>query len=143
MFFQLMQQDPRLTEVFAVVTGIDLDGMAEKSQKSKEESEEEERERAERLKKEREEEELRKKAEAEAAMPAEEREKLQRKKDAEAKKNEGNAAYKNKNFSEALRFYEEAIQIDPTELTFYTNKAAVYFEMKDYAKCIEECDKAI
>jgi stress-induced-phosphoprotein 1 len=23
------------------------------------------------------------------------------------------------------------------------NKAAVYFQMKDYQKCIEECDKAI
>jgi tetratricopeptide (TPR) repeat protein len=28
-------------------------------------------------------------------------------------------------------------------LTYYTNKAAAYFEMKQYDKCIEECDKAI
>lgn len=28
-------------------------------------------------------------------------------------------------------------------MTFYTNKAAVYFEMKDYENCIAECDKAI
>lgn len=28
-------------------------------------------------------------------------------------------------------------------MTYYTNKAAVYFEMKEYDKCIEECDRAI
>lgn len=39
--------------------------------------------------------------------------------------------------------YQEAIDLNSTELTFYTNKAAVYFEMKDFEKCIEECDKAI
>ena len=35
------------------------------------------------------------------------------------------------------------MSLDPNEVTYINNKAAVYFEMKDYAKCIEECDKAI
>ncbi len=39
--------------------------------------------------------------------------------------------------------YQEAIELEPTELTYYTNKAAVYFEMKQFDNCIEECDKAI
>jgi len=65
------------------------------------------------------------------------------KKQAEQKKNEGNAAYKNKEFTRAISLYNEAIEADPNELTYYTNKAAVYFEMKQFDKCIEECDKAI
>ncbi len=28
-------------------------------------------------------------------------------------------------------------------MTYHNNKAAVYFEMKDYEKCIAECDVAI
>jgi hypothetical protein len=28
-------------------------------------------------------------------------------------------------------------------MVFYSNKAAVYFEMKDYDKCIGACDDAI
>lgn len=60
--------------------------------------------------------------------------------EAENMKAKGNAAYKEKNFESALSFYEQAIQLDPRELTYYTNKAAVYFEMKEYVKCIECCD---
>lgn len=32
--------------------------------------------------------------------------------------------------------------MDP-DLTYFSNKAAVYFEMKDYDKCIEACDEGI
>ncbi len=28
-------------------------------------------------------------------------------------------------------------------MTYYTNKAAVYFEMQDYDSCVAECDRAI
>ena len=28
-------------------------------------------------------------------------------------------------------------------MTYYTNKAAVFFELKEYEQCIAECDKAI
>lgn len=43
-------------------------------------------------------------------------------------KNDGNVAYKNKDFAKAVQLYDEAINLDPTELTYYTNKAAAYFE---------------
>jgi len=33
--------------------------------------------------------------------------------------------------------------LDPTNVTFYNNKAAVHFEQKEYEKCREICRKAI
>lgn len=55
----------------------------------------------------------------------------------------GNAAYKKKNFEAALAEYDRAIELLPTDITFYSNKGAVYFEQKDYDKCIEICEKGI
>lgn len=65
------------------------------------------------------------------------------KKLAKKEKDAGNAAYKKKDFDTALVHYSKAIEHDPTDLTFYSNIAAVQFEQKDYRKCIEECEKAI
>ena len=65
------------------------------------------------------------------------------KKQALAEKNLGNEAYKKKNFEVALEHYNKAVQLDPTEITFMLNIAAVYFEQKEYQKCIEQCEKAI
>lgn len=76
-------------------------------------------------------------------MSPEERAKIQCKKDAEAKKLEGNAAYKARNFEQAIGLYSEAIALNGDELTFYTNLAAVYFEMKEFDKCIEQCEIAV
>lgn len=58
-------------------------------------------------------------------------------------KEKGNAAYKAKQFDEALQHYEEAINLDPTEMTYLNNKAAVYFEQKKYDECISTCEKAV
>lgn len=55
----------------------------------------------------------------------------------------GNEYYKKKDFENALVHYNKAIESDPTDITFYTNMAAVYFEQKEYEKCIKECEKAI
>jgi stress-induced-phosphoprotein 1 len=55
----------------------------------------------------------------------------------------GNAAYKKRDFEEALKCYSRAAELDPTDMTFLTNRAAVYFEQKEYKKCIEECEKAV
>ncbi|XP_075974823.1 stress-induced phosphoprotein 1 [Anticarsia gemmatalis] len=58
-------------------------------------------------------------------------------------KDAGNDCYKKKDFDNALKHYQKAIDSDPTDITFYTNMAAVYFEQKEYEKCIKECEKAI
>ena len=37
----------------------------------------------------------------------------------------------------------QAIELDPTEITFYSNLAAVHFEKKEYEECVKVCEKAI
>ena len=70
-------------------------------------------------------------------MPSEEKAALQRQRDAEAKKLEGNAFYKKKDFPNAIKFYSEAIELNPKEFTYYSNLAAVYFEMGEYDQVID------
>lgn len=55
----------------------------------------------------------------------------------------GNQAYKKKNFEEALKCYHRAVELDSGDITYLNNIAAVYFEQKEYKKCIEQCEKAI
>jgi len=65
------------------------------------------------------------------------------KEDAMNEKQLGNKAYQKKDFTTAISHYEKAIQLDATELTFHSNMAAVYFEMKDFEKCVACCEKAV
>ncbi|XP_072743230.1 stress-induced-phosphoprotein 1 [Anoplolepis gracilipes] len=55
----------------------------------------------------------------------------------------GNEAYKKKSFEEALQHYNKAVELDATEIIYLLNIAAVYFEQKEYEKCIAQCEKAI
>lgn len=55
----------------------------------------------------------------------------------------GNDAYKKKNFEAAIQHYNKAIELDPTDITFYNNLAAVFFERKEYEQCIKQCEKGI
>ncbi|XP_011300821.1 stress-induced-phosphoprotein 1 [Fopius arisanus] len=65
------------------------------------------------------------------------------KREALVEKQKGNESYKKKDFDNALVHYNKAIELDPTEITYLLNIAAVYFEQKEYLKCIEQCEKAI
>lgn len=65
------------------------------------------------------------------------------KKLAKKEKEAGNAAYKKKDFENALEHYNKALEHDPTDITFYNNIAAVYFEQKEFRKSISECEKGI
>lgn len=60
-----------------------------------------------------------------------------------AAKVQGNALYKSKKFEQALAAYDEAIVLDPTNMTFVNNKAAVYFTSKKYDECIKACMEAV
>lgn len=58
-------------------------------------------------------------------------------------KNEGNEYYKNKNFLKALECYNKAIELAPTEILYYENKAAVYLEQKNYDAANETIETSL
>ena len=62
---------------------------------------------------------------------------------AKAAKERGNALYKQKQFVEALAAYDEASSLDPKCITYLSNKAAVYIEMGDLDRAIEQCQEGI
>lgn len=47
----------------------------------------------------------------------------------------------NQNFTEALEAYGEAIELDNTNMSFLSNRAAVFFEQKEYEACIAEVSR--
>ncbi|XP_077235476.1 stress-inducible protein [Tasmannia lanceolata] len=76
-------------------------------------------------------------------IPDEEKEMRQRKAEAQKEKEAGNAAYKKKEFETAIQHYSKAIELDDADISFLTNRAAVYMEMGKYEDCIKDCDKAV
>jgi len=55
----------------------------------------------------------------------------------------GNEAYRKRDFAAAHQHYDRAIELDPTNITLLTNKAAVFFEESKYDQCVEICEKAV
>merc|ERR1712232_1359437 len=76
-------------------------------------------------------------------LSADERKEKEDQKAAKGKKLEGNEYYKKKEFDKALELYDEAIKLDPKNMTFLSNKAAVYFTTKKYQDCVDYCLKAV
>jgi len=64
-------------------------------------------------------------------------------KEAIKEKEKGNEFYKKKEFESAITHYDKAIELDPVNITYLTNKAAVYFEQNECEKCIQTCEKAV
>ncbi|NXD18736.1 STIP1 protein, partial [Nothocercus nigrocapillus] len=55
----------------------------------------------------------------------------------------GNAAYRRKSFETALGHYSRARELDPDNMTYIANQAAVHFEKGEYQRCRELCEEAI
>uniref|UniRef100_A0A0D9VIV0 STI1 domain-containing protein n=1 Tax=Leersia perrieri TaxID=77586 RepID=A0A0D9VIV0_9ORYZ len=73
----------------------------------------------------------------------EEKERKERKSAALKEKEAGNAAYKKKDFETAIQHYTKAMELDDEDISYLTNRAAVYIEMGKYDECIKDCDKAV
>ncbi|XP_006648881.2 hsp70-Hsp90 organizing protein [Oryza brachyantha] len=73
----------------------------------------------------------------------EEKERKERKSSAQKEKEAGNAAYKKKDFDTAIQHYTKALELDDEDISYLTNRAAVYIEMGKYDECIKDCDKAV
>ncbi|KAL9664037.1 hypothetical protein QQ045_019434 [Rhodiola kirilowii] len=58
-------------------------------------------------------------------------------------KEAGNAAYKKKDFETAIQHYTKAMELDDEDISYITNRAAVYLEMGRYEDCIKDCDRAV
>lgn len=81
--------------------------------------------------------------EPEVELTEEEKEERARKQRALALKEEGNAAYKGKDFEAAARLYDQAIELDPDEIAFRNNRAAVFFEEGELDRCVEFCRETL
>lgn len=66
-----------------------------------------------------------------------------KKRDALAEKDRGTAAYKKRDFAAAIDAYSKAIEIDPDNMSFLTNRAAAKLESGDIQGSIDDCKKVI
>ncbi|KAF8539253.1 Metallo-dependent phosphatase-like protein [Trichophaea hybrida] len=58
-------------------------------------------------------------------------------------KNKGNAAIAKKDWREAVRYYDKAIELDPTQAVFYSNRAHSHIKLESYGFAISDATKAI
>jgi len=58
-------------------------------------------------------------------------------------KEQGNQYFKNKDYSKAIEYYSKAIDLNPMDPAYYGNRAACYFAMHNYQKCIDDSNDAI
>ncbi|WPH04250.1 serine/threonine-protein phosphatase t [Acrodontium crateriforme] len=63
--------------------------------------------------------------------------------EAVAMKNKGNEAFKNKDWPAAIDFYTKAIELDDTQVSFYSNRAQANIKLEAYGYAIADATKAI
>lgn len=57
-------------------------------------------------------------------------------------KEQGNVAFKAKKYTEAIELYTKAIDIKPTEPSYFTNRAASYMALKRFRAALSDCQQA-
>jgi stress-induced-phosphoprotein 1 len=62
---------------------------------------------------------------------------------AEKARQEGNTAFKDGKFPDAVALYTEAIKRSPRNASLYSNRAAAYSKLGEFPMAIADCDKAI
>ncbi|GFY47147.1 small glutamine-rich tetratricopeptide repeat-containing protein beta [Trichonephila inaurata madagascariensis] len=62
---------------------------------------------------------------------------------AEIMKNLGNNLMRSNQYSEAIRYYTAAIEIDGSNAVYFCNRAAAHSKLNDFANAILDCEKAV
>jgi len=70
-------------------------------------------------------------------------ERTDQQKEADQWKDQGNTAFKSKNFEEAAEKYRKAIEVLPDEMSYYSNLGAVLIEMDKHEEAIKICQEAL
>ncbi|KAJ8954660.1 hypothetical protein NQ314_007060 [Rhamnusium bicolor] len=67
--------------------------------------------------------------------------------EAQKLKEEGNEAFKNNDWDQAIRLYTKAINLTTSETrdvsVYYKNRAAAYLKLENYEAALEDCDKSL
>jgi import receptor subunit TOM70 len=58
-------------------------------------------------------------------------------------KEQGNAAYKSHDYNKAINCYNKAIKENPSDPSFYSNRALCYFNMGKLHEALEDCQRAL
>ncbi|RIB27131.1 import receptor [Gigaspora rosea] len=58
-------------------------------------------------------------------------------------KDRGNLAFGQKNYQKATKLYTQAIAFNQDDPIFYSNRAACYYNTKEYSKVIDDCNSAL
>lgn len=66
-----------------------------------------------------------------------------RERSAEIAKEKGNQAFKDKQWQKAIGFYTEAIKLNGSNATYYSNRAAAYLELGSFVQAEADCTQAI
>jgi len=58
-------------------------------------------------------------------------------------KEQGNAAYKAQDYPKAINNYTRAIRENPSDPSFYSNRALCYFNMGKLHEALEDCERSL
>lgn len=58
-------------------------------------------------------------------------------------KNLGNEAFKNKKYEESIEYFTKAIEINPNDHVFYSNRSGAYASLNQYDKALSDATKCV
>lgn len=62
---------------------------------------------------------------------------------AEKLKQQGNTAFTNEDFLRAIDLYSQAIELNPTNPIYYSNRAAAFYSLNEFEDSLKDANKAI
>lgn len=55
----------------------------------------------------------------------------------------GNEYIRSKEFTQAINYYGQSLELNPDEAATYCNRAMAYLKTKQFRACVEDCNKAL